>query len=362
MERSVWGYFRLTATLRPDDQVWVAVSYAHFNGRNLDYYHELFLFDAQGGLKLTRSGGPFYLNGMQSDGRILTLGASFTRLDADGSTDPAFYPNGPHEVGIDRIYSIQGGLTGTHRVQPDDKILLFGINNSLNLLKIARLNADGTVDPTLPVTVISPAHELLGIDPAGMGQVVVAAPLDPYGCRADVYTVSGSFLGSIPAGSAVCNRSLDALPIVAEPGGGFVIRDGPNLRRVTHTYELDSTFGQSGTVTLPPKLPLINYFSNIAVLPDRSVVGAISAVNSGGSPVYEAVGKWNADGTPDSAFGAQGYFLFNQPATTSFSKVLPLSTGKFLLVGTDTAQGTVVLTRIAPFTVQGKLFLSTVSK
>ena len=140
--------------LRDDGRVLIGGSFTIVNGviRN-----RIARLNADGGLDQT------FLNGMagannnvfsfavQSDDRVL-IGGSFTtfngvsrnriaRLNADGSLDTTFL-NG------------MAGTNGTVRsmaVQPDDRVLIggdFGMVNGVSRLGIARLNADGSLDTT----------------------------------------------------------------------------------------------------------------------------------------------------------------------------------------------------------------------
>ncbi len=90
---------------------------------------------------------------VQADGKIL-VGGEFTtlggqprhhlaRLNADGTLDPTFNPGAGNPQTVDRVYSLA--------VQADGKILVGGRFRTLggqSRLNLGRLNADGTLDPT----------------------------------------------------------------------------------------------------------------------------------------------------------------------------------------------------------------------
>ena len=94
-----------------------------------------------------------YSLAVQADGKIL-VGGEFTtlggqprhhlaRLNADGTLDPTFNPGAGNPQTVDRVYSLA--------VQADGKILVGGRFRTLggqSRLNLGRLNADGTLDPT----------------------------------------------------------------------------------------------------------------------------------------------------------------------------------------------------------------------
>lgn len=364
----VFSFNWFNAIRRFDDQVWVFVEYSYFMGRALEYHRELLLFDAQGVLKQRFLDQYVPLNAVQSDGRLIVANLNtggLQRLDASGSPDSSFYPNGANDLQIGVYGIIQNGsvaMQAKQVVQADDKILLLDVQS--DTLKLGRLNVDGTVDTSLSPTTTITTTSIDGVDPTGR---VIASLYNPFTLRCDarVYSLSGVQLGTLPNGMGVCATSSYRTPIISDSSGGFTMAYGGSIfMRTNATYGLDLSFGISGTLEIPHQPGYTNAVADFTVLPDRSIIASISSIYMNNYPKYPyipAVGKWHADGTPDSAFGPQGYFLLNQRLNTTFLKVLPLSTGKFLLAGID-AQGNVVLTCIAPFTVQGKVFLSAVSK
>ena len=89
----------------------------------------------------------------QPDGKVIIGGSQFfvtpgvspfalARLNVDGSLDPTFNPG----VGLNA-----GGTVSQLLLQPDGRVLVAGVFQSINglaRLNLARLNADGSVDPT----------------------------------------------------------------------------------------------------------------------------------------------------------------------------------------------------------------------
>ncbi len=146
------NYIVSTTVLQPDDKVLIGGSFTNYNGTSRNYIARL---NADGSLDATFNPGTgtnYEINSiaLQTDGKIL-IGGLFTdyngtsrnriaRLNADGSLDATFNPG----TGADYwIYSIA--------LQPDGKILIGGLFTDYNGTSrngIARLNADGSLDAT----------------------------------------------------------------------------------------------------------------------------------------------------------------------------------------------------------------------
>jgi uncharacterized delta-60 repeat protein len=136
--------------LQPDDKILIAGQFTAFNGTNRSRIARL---HADGSLDLsfdpgTGANGDIYAVAVQTNGQVL-IGGSFTavngttlyrvaRLNADGSVDPGF------NVGV----SVNNELRAI-AVQPDGRIVIAGRFTSVAgepRSRVARLNADGTLD------------------------------------------------------------------------------------------------------------------------------------------------------------------------------------------------------------------------
>ena len=194
---------------------------------------------------------------LQPDGKVLVGGYFSTvggvsrtlvaRLNANGTIDTGFSPN------------VSGGTGYTPRVeslvvQPDGKILIGGAFTNVNGTPrnhIARLNADGTLDPVFNPTLIQP-----------VGPVVWSIALQP---DAKIL-VGGSFFGN--SGMACTNI-------------GRLNADG--------TY--DSTFSQT----------VDNAVQSVAVQPDGKVLIGGNFTKVGGT-TRNRIARLNANGTLDTGF------------------------------------------------------------
>ena len=144
-----------TMVEQPDGRVLIGGRFSHYNGEvrlRIARIHEDGSLDGtfDTGLALTNENDAVNVIAVQPDGRIL-VGGNFlkwsgathgriVRLLSDGSIDPTF------TTGTGANSSIYGIA-----VQPDGKILIAGFFTAYNgttASRIARLNADGSIDPT----------------------------------------------------------------------------------------------------------------------------------------------------------------------------------------------------------------------
>ncbi len=147
--------------LQADGKILISGNFTIFNGTPRGRIARL---NADGSLDTTFAPGtgsnqPVYSIAVQPDGKIL-IGGNFTsingtargriaRLNADGTLDATFNP-----VGAGANSGVQ-----TIAVQPDGKILFGGFfqtYNGVSRNQIARLNTDGTLDSTFNLTAFPP--------------------------------------------------------------------------------------------------------------------------------------------------------------------------------------------------------------
>lgn len=183
----------------------------------------------------------FRVNAMalQADGKIL-VGGSFStfngqpainilRLNADGSLDTDFATgNG---------YGTNGAISCLY-VQPDGKILVggeFTTYNGTGRNKIARLNADGTVDTGFQITSYTSPDAIVALQPDGNGNYYAAG-----GWVFFKFTSAGTIVFNKTASGTI--RDLGVLP-----GGKIVVTgDFAGPKRYTATGLSDNTFNSPG--------------------------------------------------------------------------------------------------------------------
>lgn len=187
-------------------------------------------------------GGNFdYING--------TLAGRIQRLNADGSTDQSFNPGG---LGAN-------GFLAAMVIQPDGKILIgggFTTYNNTPRLSVARLNADGTLDPTFAPTGITSRRQVTALALQADGKILVGSgpnldvatstpnsgltrlnpdgtPDDSFDLRATgSFTVNGGFVRALLV-------QADGRILV---GGGFNGQQVDNLVRLNASGSPDPSF------------------------------------------------------------------------------------------------------------------------
>jgi uncharacterized delta-60 repeat protein len=209
------------------------------------------------------SGRPVRIDALilQADGKIL-IGGRFShfntlprdglaRLNPDGSLDPAFDP---------RIGGASVGQIQTIVLQPDHKIVIGGVFptvEGVNRAGMARLNPDGTLDPSFERSLLAPlqarmAHPVLQPDgkfivagefPSQLGTTYTVSRLNPDG------TLDDTFDAGIGA-----NHQIFALALQPDRklliGGQFTGFQGYRQSRLVRLHT-GPAFGLRHPVTLP---------------------------------------------------------------------------------------------------------------
>jgi uncharacterized delta-60 repeat protein len=288
----------------------------------------------------TLAAGSTFVPAVQPDGKILvgTDSLSLIRLNADGSPDASF----GHAGSASLSSAPPGGSCTAVLVQSDGKVLVAGDLNSE--FALARYLADGTLDPSFGADTGHPGYVMTDVSS------IVSAPL-PGHASSGIQSIALEPDGSIVAlGSAL------------EAGGGGPASPSEWLVRYTPSGALDTSFGSSGTgvVSVGPALGAqlaLTGDGTIAVVSSPTPGVAESRYSSSGapggfatttsadgflttsliataggsltvaaqvipsytfgSPVPPAVVgliRFNADGTPDSAFGSDAIVISPVPA------------------------------------------------
>lgn len=281
-------------------------------------------------------GGTVLCLAVQPDGRIL-LGGTFTtaggvpkyclaRLNADGSLDTGFSANAT------------GGLLGTAvyclSLQSAGKILVggsFGFVSGEARDCLARLEADGSVDPTfVPGPNFHPNRAVNSILPAPGGLLLLG------GCFATIPNVyhtymwvqdNGSYAGFGYPGSALPSSAVCAM--LAQPDGkvllgGYDVRvdavPGRMLARLNVDHSQDTAFPATADGPV---------FCFAAQADGKILVGGAFASLNGVS--RSGLGRLNADGSLDTSFNP----AVTGPSTAVYA-VAPQTDGKVCLGGTFT--------------------------
>jgi uncharacterized delta-60 repeat protein len=314
--------------------------------------------------------------GLQSGGKIIAAGTSvfgtnekFTlaRYTSSGALDTTFDTDGI----VTTTIGASAAVCWDMKIQPDNKIVAGGFSDfgGIYVFTAARYTADGALDTafgtggvvTSAVSSVYAQGRAVEIQPdgkillAGYGYVGPSAfiALTRYttaGALDDTFGISGVVTTTLGTGG-----SYDAAFTMALQGDGKILVAGQTENASSDYYgmiirynsngTLDSAFGTGGVITATiTDFPSINYKA-IAVQPNGKIVVA------GSAPYMSTidniiVARYNANGTIDTGFGANGFILTPLVDWADGSDVKIQADGKILVGGNNYDNPTVNFTVI----------------
>jgi uncharacterized delta-60 repeat protein len=283
-----------TVVLQPDGKIIIGGNFQSYNGININNIARL---NTDGSLDSTfnpSTGASSDVNSiaLQADGKII-IGGNFlsynsiirnriARLNADGSLDATFNTGtGANE----RVYSIA--------LQPDNKIIIGGNFTSINGYsknKIARLNADGSVDTSFNI---------------GTGVIGI-----------------GSYVGTIiiqPNSKIIIGGNFNSF-------NGIVRRQ---IARLNTNGSLDSTFN-TGSILGYLDVPSVNA---ISLTPNGKLIigGYFTSINGFSR---KRIACLNNDGSLDPSFNpGSGFTNIIESYTTFVSSIIFQRNNKMIIAG-----------------------------
>ena len=302
-------------TLQSDGKILIGGGFTTLNGGALtrNYIARL---NADGSVDLTfdpDADGDVLAQAVQSDGKIL-IGGNFTtlnggaitrnhiaRLNADGSVDPAFDPNAD-------------GAIEAVALQPDGRILIGGAYSTLNggavtRHNIARLDADGNVDAAFDpdtngyvqaLAVQADGKTLLGgyfsTLHGGLITRFLIARLNADGTVDSTFDPDANF--SSMSFFALCALALQSDGRILLAGGFDNLNNGSVMR--SHIARINADGSADDTLAPNANGPV----DTLAVQPDSALLlaGEFTASNGGGTISRDDVARINVDGSIDGAF------------------------------------------------------------
>ena len=279
------------------------------------------------------------------------LAFAAVRLNPNGSQDATF---GHHGVALAAIGA--SAMANGVAIQHDGKIVLAGTaNTGHNVFAAARFNANGTLDPSFGdqgTTTLSPTGGAWGLVIQGDGKLVLAGQGDysnPSVQNAQQFMAArlntdGTLDPTFGSGG------IDAIPVgasalgygVAKQADGKLVLSGiawtsttvNAVVRLNSDGSLDSSYGQGGIGTI-----IDGYGANGIVL-DGAGRAVLPTTGAG------AV-RFNPNGTPDLAFGNNGIALaqIGTGGAANGAAIQP-GDGKIVLGGAATVNGQTVLSVI----------------
>lgn len=326
----------LTATKQADGKLIVG---GYFTILNNTAYSKIGRLNTDGTLDTTFNIGTGFNNTVnavtvQTDGKIIVVG-NFTmyngtatnrivRLNSNGTLDTTF------NIGSGANMTIHAAT-----LQTDGKIIIVGEFiqfNETSKNKIARLNADGTIDTSFTTTVVNDTIYSCIIQ--SDGKIVVAGKFTSFSTipskrivRLDVNgTVDATFNTSNAADGIIKTMCLqpDGKILI---GGYFTTYNGTpakNIARLNADNTLDATFiTGTGLDSIYP-----TYINSIVRQPDgKLLIGGVFESYNG--TTCENIARLNSNGTIETAFSTGTY----SGTTAAVNAIVIQSNGKILLGG-----------------------------
>jgi len=290
---------------------------------------------------------------LQADGKILIGGyfpsyngasrSCFAQLNADGSLNSNFISGVGPNSSVREIV-----------IQPSGKILIGGAFTSYNNIpinRIARLNADGTLDTTFdPGTGANESVSLIAVQ--ATGKMVIAGSFTSYNDTqiGDIAQLNSN--GSLdtaflnPGGFQIGAQIIVFSTVLQSDGkiligGGFLSYNGVSRNRIARLNTdgtLDTSFnpgtGANGTI-----------FSIAEQTDGKILIGGTFTTFNGVSK--NRITRLNADGTPDTTFNP------GTGANAMVYRIVPQTDGKILVTGEFTTFNGISKNRIARLNADG---------
>ncbi len=340
--------------LQTDGKAIIVGSFVTYNGTARNYIARV---NADGSLEATFNQGSgasrtVLATALQPDGKII-IGGQFNsyntiartriaRLNADGSLDATFDPGTGASADVSAI-----------ALQPDGKIIIggtFTTYNGTTRNRIARLNADGSLDVTFDPG--SGANNLVGaITLQSDGKIIIGGTFTTYNGttinRIARLNADGSLDADFNPGTGA-NNGVTAIVLQSDGkmiiGGNFTTYNGTGRNRVAR-LNADGTLDTSFNLGTGANNPV----NAIALQPDGKIVigGAFISYN-GVSQVR--IARLNADGSPDTGFNP-----FSLGANNLVRTIALQPDGKIIIGGDFTSYNDAGRNRIARLNTNGSL-------
>lgn len=264
--------------LQPDGKILVGGLFFNYDSTGLDFIVRI---NADGSLDNsfnpgTGTGSSVFSIAVQADGKIL-IGGTFTsyngtprsriaRLNADGTLDTSFDPGTGTNEGVIKI-----------RIQPDGKIIIVGSfieYNGITRNRVARLNSDGSLDPSFDPGSGSTVN-VVTVDLQSDGKILVGGKFNSFngttvGHIARLNT-DGSIDPSFDQGDGA-DDDVESIVVLSDDkiliGGDFIFTDGLLNR---HIARLNAD-GSPDISFITGNVGAQNTVYAIALQPDNKIV------------------------------------------------------------------------------------------
>ncbi len=286
----------------------------------------------------------------QPDGRLVTVanlaGADgtqsidVTRYLANGAVDASF-----GNAGRFTEATIGSGTVTDAVLQPDGKIVVVGFTQTTLGFFVIRLRANGTLDPAFvtahPTTNFSGSSVDMasGVALGPAGTIVVAGRSDTNVAIAR-YTSTGALDPTFSGDGLVTHdfgSPTDVGDVAVQADGRIVVvgdGTGPNrtadalVARFNTNGTLDTTYGTGGRVATAGA-PVV-FAVRVLLQGTKAIVAGIGP--TGVSP-FNAIARYNANGTLDTTFGSHGSTIAQVGKFTRISDMALDGSGRLVAIG-----------------------------
>jgi len=281
----------------------------------------------------------------QPDGKVVTVGGfegtvSVARQSTSGRFDRTFSGDGRAQI----VVPPQGAANAA-ALQPDGKIVIVGAASGFADFFVARVRADGALDPSFSqdgmVTTDfggGTVDQAFGVAIAPDGKIVVVGQGGNDGMGVARYNTNGTLDATFSADGKLVTRfggTANANDVVVQANGKIVVAgvvsesDPPAfvLQRYNANGGVDSTFGVNGRADTDDS-PLQSGDNLLAQGAGFVLGGSIGLAQVG-------LSRFDTNGDIDSSFGANGTARASAGPFTRMNELVTDGAGRLLSIGTS---------------------------
>jgi len=257
----------------------------------------------------------------------------FARYSSNGHLDTSFGDNGK------KIINLNNSVANNVKFLENENFIIFGSNGD-----IAKYNNDGILDPSFGKNGIISTQSLLSTGTLSEGKIIICRYEPDCPCFSDCacaqlvrYNLDGSLdksfgkdgISTVP--KVIYKIETPNQIIVKEDGSiliaGVVLSEGISITKFLKNGTLDSNFGVNGQVIIPGAIAV----SSMIESGSKITVGGNAPDGKGGSHFFLA--RIHSDGKIDNTFGDNGKVVTKNIHTQSLSKIMTLSNGDIMAIG-----------------------------
>ena len=292
---------------------------------------------------------------VQPDGKVIVTGG-WTSLGAGGHRFIARLTAATGSVDETFVTTVADGPVRAVRIQPDGKMLIVGgftMVNSTARSRIARLNADGTLDSSFASTTITGGYEVNCVAVQTDGKVLIGGNFTTVNGTSRPNLARLNTDGTLDTGfDASCNGPVVTMTIKSDGRilvGGSFYQIGGGALFARYGLALLESSGSLNTSTMP----LIGDVRCVALQPDGKILVGGQFDQLGGTYYYSMV-RVKTDGTFDTSF-VPNFGVQPSSAPAVVESIALQADGKILVGGEFVTTGGVTRNRVSRINADGSL-------